>query len=381
MIAQNVLVPYCDSHLSKQHSKEDLMKLFTATSTTRDPAERGGELGSEFGHRFTRVAELYLQHFEGLQIPAGTVRRIAETSHTALSAWAPGLAAETEAIAEAARIELWKLAAVSARTEILAAEPPRSEGECSTAVFTGDGRAPETMQTWDWHEFLVPDGLLLDFVSDAGRKVKMFTEFGTAAKIGVNDAGVGLHFNILAHTSDSDQGGVPVHAIARRVLDESTSLEEAGKIAASAACSASTSLTVFEIHDGGSRAVSFELSPSGMGIILPGEDGWLFHTNHFLDLELRKGDTMPADSTTAERYQHLNAVRGTMTGLAPVDRARAACGEEGDKAAICMTPDTSKPLIDQWCTLLTVAVDVEDFALDYCAGRPDEAATHGLARF
>jgi isopenicillin-N N-acyltransferase-like protein len=357
------------------------MKLVTATSATQDPVERGRELGVEFGDRFARAAGLYLQHFEDLKIPVRTVRRIAETSHSALAAWAPGLAAETDAIADAARIEPWKLAAVSARTEILAAEPPRIEGECSTAVFTGEGRAPETIQTWDWHEFLVPEGLLLDFVSDAGRRVKMFTEFGTAAKIGLNDAGVGLHFNILAHTTDSDQGGVPVHAVARRVLDEATSLEEAGKIAASAAGSASTSLTVFETRGGGSRAASFELSPSGMGTVLPDEDGWLFHTNHFLAPELREGDTMPADSTTAERYQHLSAVRGTLTSLTPADRARAACGGEGDKAAICMTPDTSKPPIDQWRTLLTIGIDVTGFALDYYPGRPDDAATHGLARF
>ena len=209
----------------------------------------------------------------------------------------------------------------------------------------------------------------------------MFTEFGTAAKIGVNDAGVGLHFNILAHRTDSDQGGVPVHAIARRILDEATSLQEAGKIAASAAGSASTALTVFELHDVDSRAASFELSPSGMGTVVPDEDGWLFHTNHFLDPELRNGDTMPAESTTAERYQHLNTVRGTLAGLNPVDRTRAACGGEGEKAAICMTPDTSKPLIERWSTLLTVGVDVKEFALDYYAGRPDQAALHGLTRF
>ncbi|MGF9662065.1 C45 family peptidase [Arthrobacter crystallopoietes] len=357
------------------------MKLLTATSTTQDPDERGGELGLKFGDRFDRAAELYLQHFDDLQIPADTVRCIAETSHAALGVWAPGLAAETEAIAAAAHVELWKLAAVGARTEVLAAAPPRSEGECSTAVFTGVGRAPETMQTWDWHAFLVPDGLLVSLVSEEGRRVKMFTEFGTAAKIGVNDAGLGLHFNILAHTGDSDHGGVPVHAIARRILNEATSLEEAEKIAASAAVSASTCLTVFELHEGSSRAASLELSPSGMGIVRPGEDGWLFHTNHFLDPELCRGDTMPADSTTAERYQHLDAIRGSLAGLGPLDRARAACGGEGAKAAICMTPDTGKPLIDQWCTLLTVCVDVENFALVYYPGRPDEAAAHGLTRF
>lgn len=357
------------------------MELFTAISTTRDPAERGRELGAEFGGRFTRIADLYLQHFENLGIPAGTVHRIAETSHAALAAWAPGLATETEAIADATGIELWKIAAVGARTEVLAAAPPRAEGECSTAVLSGGGRAPETIQTWDWHEFLVPDGLLLDFVAETGRKVKMFTEFGTAAKIGVNNAGLGLHFNILAHTTDSDQGGVPVHAIARRILEQAGSLEEAEQIAASATVSASTVFTVVETHDGGSRAASIELSPAGMGTVRPGADGWLFHTNHFLDPELHRGDTMPADSTTAERYQHLDAVRGTLAGLAPTERAGAACGGEGGQAAICMTPDTSKPVIDQWGTLLTIGVDVEGFALDYYAGRPDQAAAHGLARF
>ncbi|MGO4454506.1 C45 family autoproteolytic acyltransferase/hydolase [Arthrobacter sp. RAF14] len=357
------------------------MKLFTATSTTQDPAVRGRDLGLEFGDRFERSTELYLRHFEALKISEQTVRRIAETSHAALAAWAPGLAAETEAIASAAGLELWQLAAVGARTEVLAAEPPRGEGECSTAVLTGEGRAPETMQTWDWHEFLVPDGLLLDLTTPTGRRVKMFTEFGTAAKIGVNDAGLGLHFNILSHRSDSDQGGVPVHAIARRILEEAATLEEAQAIAASATVSASTVFTVFEFHDGDSRAVSLELAPAGLGVVRPGEDGWLFHTNHFLDPELFQGDTMPADSTTAERYQHLDAVRGNLTGLDPVGRVRAACGGEGSAAAICMTPDTAKPLIDQWGTLLTIGVDVERFALDYFAGRPDEAAVHGLARF
>lgn len=357
------------------------MKLLTATSTTTDPIERGHELGFHFGYRFARSADLYLQHFERLGIPFSTVRRIAEASHAALVGWAPSLAAEADAIADSTGIERWKLGAISARTEILAACPPRAEGECSTAVFTGEGRVPESFQTWDWHEFLVPHGLLLNLTSGSGRKVKMFTEFGTAAKIGANDAGVGLHFNILAHDSDSDQGGVPVHAVARRVLDEATSLEEAAKIAASAAVSASTVLTVFEAHDAGSRASSFELAPAGMGTVLPDADGWLFHTNHFLDPALYQGDTTRAESTTAERYEHLDTLRGSLVGLSPEDRVRAACGGMGREAAICMAPDTSKPLIEQWETLLTISVDPKNFSLHYYAGRPDEAATRGLAQF
>lgn len=357
------------------------MQLRTAASTSRDPAVRGRELGRAFAPQFERTAALYLAHFDELGIPAHQARAIAERSGAALAAWAPGLAAEADAIADAARVERWRVAAVGARTEILAAAPPRAVSECSTAVHVGPGEAAESIQTWDWHDFLVPEALLWAFTSEAGLDVKLFTEFGTAAKIGVNSAGLGLHFNILSHVSDSDAGGVPVHAIARRVLEEARSIDDARGIAASATVSASTVLTVFETAAAGSRAASLELSPAGLGVVDPGPDGWLLHTNHFLDPGLFRGEAVPADSTTHERFAHLDAVRGALTGLSPAARALAACGGHGADARICMTADPALPRVDQWATLLTIAVDTEAFALDVFPGRPDEAAAAGLTRF
>lgn len=358
------------------------MQLRTFTSAQQDPAARGRELAAMFAPQFRLTAELYLAHFAELGIPPGEVRGIAERSSAALGAWAPDLAAEADAVADGAGLERWRLAAVGARTEILAAAPPLAKSECSTAVHVGAGRPAETLQTWDWHDFLVPEGLLLAHTSGAGLAVKMFTEFGTAGKIGVNSAGLGLHFNILSHASDSDAGGVPVHAIARRVLDEARSIGDARRIAESATVSASTVLTVFEtVPAEGSRAASLELSPAGVGVIEPAADGWLFHTNHFLDDALFAGDTMPADSTSRERFAHLDAVRGRLAGLAPADRARAACGDDGDRAVICMTPDPTLPRVEQWSTLLTISVDTAGFGLEVFPGRPDEAAVSGFTRF
>lgn len=357
------------------------MRLRTLKSAQRDPVARGRALGAAFTAQYRRTAELYLEHFAELGVPTPDVRAIAERSHAALTDWAPGLAADSDAIADAAGLERWRLAAVGARTEILAAAPPRGEGECSTAVHVRAGRPAESIQTWDWHDFLVPEGLLLAFPSAAGLDVKLFTEFGTAAKIGVNSAGLGLHFNILSHVSDSAAGGVPVHAIARRILEEAGSIEDARRIAASATVSASTVLTVFASDSAGSRAASLELSPAGLGVVEPGPDGWLLHTNHFLDPVLSAGDTMPADSTTAERYAHLDGVRGGLADLEPAARALAVCGGRGAGAAVCMTPDPALPRLDQWATLLTVGVDTAGFALDVYAGRPDQAATAGFTRF
>ncbi|WP_306319592.1 MULTISPECIES: C45 family peptidase [unclassified Streptomyces] len=355
------------------------MYLHTLTTDTVDPSERGALLGGRFGGEIRRGAALYLEHFAALGLPDERVRELAERSHEALRAWAPGLAAESDACADAAGVERWRVAAVGARTEILAACPPAGEGECSTAVYApGGGAAPQTVQTWDWHEHLVPDALLHAFTPAEGRTVKLFTEFGAAAKIGVNSAGLGVHFNILFHRADGAGGGVPVHAVARRILDEADTLEEAVELAGSARVSASTSLTVVTA-DGG--AASLELSPRGLAVVRPGDDGWLLHTNHFLDPELAAGDVCPGDSSTAERLAHLGAVRAALPGLAPAERAKALCGSAGSGAVVCMRPDAAKPPHEQWGTLLTVGLDIAGGGLDYAVGTPDIAAERGFSRF
>ncbi|MFJ8546085.1 C45 family autoproteolytic acyltransferase/hydrolase [Streptomyces sp. NPDC093586] len=354
------------------------MKLHTLTTETADPRDRGSLLGTRFGSRIRRGAELYLDHFAVLGVPVEQARAIAERSHAALRDWAPALAEESDACADAAGVARWAVAAVGARTEILAACPPAGAGECSTAVFAPAGAVPQTVQTWDWHDVLVPDALLHELSPAPGRTVKLFTEFGAPGKIGVNSAGLGVHFNILFHRSDSDAGGVPVHAVARRILDEADTLDEAVALAATAQVSASTSLTVVTRDSG---AASLELSPAGLAVVPAGEDGWLLHTNHFLDAGLGAGDVCPADSSTAERLAHLRDVRAVMAGLAPAERAKALCGETGAGAVVCMRPDPARPPHEQWGTLLTVALDVDGCALDHAAGTPAEAAELGFARF
>ncbi|MFF4172293.1 C45 family autoproteolytic acyltransferase/hydolase [Streptomyces sp. NPDC001744] len=354
------------------------MDLHTLTTRTTDPHERGTLVGTRFGDSVRGVAELYLEHFAALGLTGEQVRAVAERSHEALRAWAPGLAEESDACADAAGTARWKVAAVGARTEVLAGCPAPGGGECSTAVFAPAGAAPQTVQTWDWHDRLVPGALLHELTPAEGRTVKLFTEFGAPGKIGVNSAGLGVHFNILFHTSDSGSGGVPVHAVARRILDEADTLDRAVEIASTARVGASTSLTVVTAD---SSAASLELSPAGLAVVPADEDGWLLHTNHFLDPGLAAGEAGPADSMTAERFAHLREVRAAMPGLSPAGRAEALCGSAGADAVVCMRPDEGRPPHEQWGTLLTIGLDVTHCALDHLAGPPHEAGAKGLARF
>jgi isopenicillin-N N-acyltransferase-like protein len=358
------------------------VKVHSFVTDTLDPHIRGRQIGETWAGQIRQTVPLYLDFFSQVGVAPERVRSLGEASLSALEAWCPGLAQEVCAIAEGARLPLWQLASLNARTEILAVMPASTEGECSTAVFAPSGpQVPRTIQTWDWHDALVPHGLMLQLTASSGISVKLFTEFGMLGKIGVNSAGLGLHFNILHHVSDNDSGGVPVHAIARRILEEATSVEEAIALARTARVSASTVLTVFSRQAGTPRAASIELSREATAVVLPRADGWITHTNHFLDEALSRGERTPDASTTYARLAHVNAELAGMTAVELTARADAMCGAAGNDAPICFHPDLNLPPKERWETLLTIGIDTQDFALDYAAGNPKLLAGNGHVRF
>ncbi|MHC8299799.1 C45 family autoproteolytic acyltransferase/hydolase [Pseudomonas sp. ZS1P83] len=358
------------------------MKIHCFVTDTQNPQIRGQQIGETWAAQIGQTVALYLDFFKQVGVAPEQVRALGEASLQALQGWCPSLAEEIVATAEGAGIPVWQLASLNARTEILAVMPASTEGECSTAVFAPAGSvAPRTIQTWDWHDSLVPHGMMLQLTASSGITVKLFTEFGMLGKIGVNSAGLGLHFNILHHNSDNDCAGVPVHAIARRILEEATTVEEAIALARSARVSASTVLTVFSRADYAMRAVSIEMSAAATAVVLPREDGWITHTNHFLDEVLSLGERTPDVSTTYARLAHVNAaVADMITGDLDM-RANAMCGAAGEQAPICFHPDLSMSATERWETLLTIGIDTENAVLEYAAGNPKQLAINGYVRF
>ncbi len=358
------------------------MKLHTFVTDTQNPQQRGRQIGERWASQIQQTCAFYLDFFSQVDIDPQRVRAIGEASLESLQTWSPNLAQELVATAEGAGLPLWQLAALNARTEILATMPADAEGECSTAVFAPAGaEVPYTIQTWDWHDSLVPNGLLLQLTGSSGLTAKLFTEFGMLGKIGVNSAGLGLHFNILHHASDNGSGGVPVHAVARRLLEEARSVDEATELARSARVSASTVLTVFSRQDNAPRAASIELSPQATALVLPAADGWITHTNHFLAPELVPGERTADVSTTYLRLAHVDTQRSAMREADLTARARAMCGAAGEQAPICFHPDLSLPPKERWETLLTIGIDTAQSDLLYRAGNPMALARDGYLRF
>ncbi|MER6004704.1 C45 family peptidase [Nonomuraea angiospora] len=338
------------------------------TSTQIDPRARGKELGTHRSKAIRANLSGYTDLFTVAGATAAQVRTWGELSLERTADWAPHLTEEIAGIARGAGLEPWQVAVVNARTEILAAIDATGEGECSTSVvLPGAGEAPRTVQTWDWHDHLRDAPMLWELEPRPGHVVRTFTEAGALAKIGVNTGGLGIHFNILRHDSDTADLGVPVHLIARRILDEATTVEEAADIARSATVSASTVITAVTSSD----AASIEISPAGVAVIPPEPDGVLQHCNHFLDPALARDERHSTDRpSTYARFQHLRANTEGLSSDDHTKRALAMLSHGPEEAPVCAHPDQTMPINQRWETVATIALDLVAARLRVHQGGP-----------
>jgi isopenicillin-N N-acyltransferase like protein len=230
-------------------------------SHERSPAERGLVLGATLRPDIERTYASYAALFTAHGVSHTQTREWGEHALAETRAWAPKLAREINGIAVGAGLDPWQLGALNARTEILAAT---GEGECATSAGAG-ATGPRTIQSWEWYDTLRHVMLLCAIALRPGFAVCTFTEFGIVGKIGVNSAGLGVHFSVLRHDSDHADIGVPVHVVARRILDEAYTVDEATEIARSARLSASSVFTVVT----GDEIRGLELSPAGVAELPP----------------------------------------------------------------------------------------------------------------
>lgn len=286
------------------------------------------------------------------------------------AAYAPRLADEMEAIAAGAGVPATRIAALNARTEILALCRARGRGECSAVVVLGDAGAPLAIQTWDWHEELAEAWLVRE-VSVGGRIVRTFTEHGIVGKIGVSSAGLGVLFTILRHRADGESVGVPVHVVSRRILDEAATVDEALAIAAEADVSASTAITVVAADGKGhAEACSIELFPGGPARVDPDPSGVLVHTNHFLDANAAAGDEEP--ELGPDSLGRLARLREAFAGprRPSLEQALERLIHHDEDAPVCCHVRPEAPFGERYRTLATVALDVAAGRMTVSAGGP-----------
>jgi isopenicillin-N N-acyltransferase like protein len=240
---------------------------------------------------------------------------------------------ELQGIANGAGVDVRELLAVNARTELTS-----GRHECSV-IGAGDVLA----QNWDWHPDL-QESTVLWIVRENGGWFATLTEAGMLAKIGMNDAGLGVCLNLLRCSEDGGLNGTPIHLLMRRTL-ACRSVPEAIGLLTAARVSASSAVTVATRGE----LATVELSPGGANVVRDGT-----HTNHFLEPPASGTDAIESDSTRPR----LDAIRSL-----PLREALRS-------HPVCQHVDESEPWEDRTATLASVIMDLATLRMQLAAGQP-----------
>jgi isopenicillin-N N-acyltransferase like protein len=336
-------------------------------SSELTPRNRGQEFGEAWREKITATVEGYRGLFA--KASSDELHLLGTRALERIDNWAPELSEEMRGLAEGAAVPVRDIAAVNARTEILAALGHRA-AECSAIVaLRGPDAEPVAMQNWDWYAGFADQWLVWEIPHLDGRRTITLTEFGVLGKIGVNSQGVGCLFNVLHHRSDGAFMGVPVHVIARRLIDEAQSVSAGLKLIGTAQVSASTAITVIGSLRAGKSAISAELWPDGPHFLLPDPDGLLLHTNHFLSPQAVDGDTEPVNEP--DTLVRLEVLRRYLSG-----RGKDLCSSEAldvlcdHTGYLCCHPEPGQPLQYEFQTLASVRINFAASDLDVISGPP-----------
>lgn len=347
-----------------------LSRPLTHDATGTDPRERGLARGRALARQIAGTAAGYDRLFTFRGIDDGERREAIEASLAALRAWDRAQFTELEAVAEGAGIPLVTLGTTVARTEILTLVPPQAaDEECSTVAHAGPDEA-RSAQTWDWYAAFAQDWHLQRVAAVPGQRAHVgMAEFGMLGKIGLNDAGVGCHLNILRHVDDGP-GGVPVHALLARILTEAGSVAEALDLARSAGVTSASVITVVDP----TRVAMVELAGGRTGVLEPRADGWLTHTNHVLDPDLAPGGLIDHPSTSRARLQHLDTATTGLAAPRTVRDLESALLTDPAAGLVCRVPDADADPLEATGTLATIYLEPAQRRAHLGPGIPQEAA-------
>jgi isopenicillin-N N-acyltransferase like protein len=342
-------------------------------SSPAAPRDRGRDFGAAHAAEISSTLEKYSALFAATGGHQVDIEAHGREALASIRQFSVACASEIEGIAEGAGARPEHVAALNARTEILGIARAQARSECSTVIRLGSrGEAPVALQTWDWHDAFADDWLVWTIEHPNGHVVHTLTEYGILGKIGVSSAGLGLNLNILHHGHDGGPIKVPVHVLARSVLDSARNIGQALALIGAAGVSASSALTITALDDDGeSIAITAEVFPGGPRYVLPREDGLLLHTNHFLDVhaaQLEQENQLGPDSFL--RLAVLQRRLARRAGNEEADLLAAMCSHSGGGGAICCHPEPGAPLGFRYATLATVSLDVQRCAMTIRAGGP-----------
>jgi isopenicillin-N N-acyltransferase-like protein len=223
-------------------------------------------------------------------------------------------------------------------------------------------------ENWDW----IPDirGLILKIREPGVPEILCFTEAGiVGGKIGLNAAGLGLAINGL--NSEKDTWALiakPFHVRCWEIL-RCPDFEQALRVVTEGERSVSANFLIAQAPD---RALDLETAPTGVSRLLP-RDGWLAHTNHFIDLRsagLTRNIHTSKRPSTEQRLARVQHLLRTSSQLS-LEKASEVLRDHDDYPySICRHPDEKFPPEERYQSVVSVVMDLAEKSLAIASGPP-----------
>lgn len=334
------------------------------------PRDCGRQYGAAVRDLIAINLKTYLDAFHAeLGLSSGAIYAHARRYVPLIEAYDPDTLAEMQGLAEGAEVPFEAIVALNARTEILNTlrAPHADDGCTSFAVLPAASADNHTLigQNWDWKPAVGPATVLVRSRRGDDPSVLMLTEAGLLAKIGVNEAGVGLVANFLL--SDRRRFGMPIHVTRRKIL-AARSLDAA--IAAITDVDRAQSAN-YLIGSAVGEAVNVEAWPEDTALLEP-EIGLLTHANHFRRLTDNRQDVgrgMYPDS--ARRDMRLLHLLSEQIGDIDTSFCQECLSDHADLPhSICRHVSENDPVAVQIETLGSVVIDLDERVMNFCSGPP-----------
>ncbi len=340
------------------------------------PFDCGQQYGSQAREQIRRNVYLYLDMWSTLWgVKRHEVLKQCQGLVSVIGEYDADILEELEGIARGADLSLEEIIALNARYEIsfaLGIAPQHGSGGCtSVAALPQVTKDSHTIlgQNWDWLPRFQEQNVILEVEQKAKPNIVTQLEAGTLAHRGMNSAGLGVCFNGLASSQDRFEPKTPFLIMMRGILN-ADSFSQALEAVLSTKATISGNFLI--AHQDG-EAIDLEVSPRDVGFLYA-DEGILTHSNHFLTFTNRQDLTdilKPLHPDTLFRCHRAQQLLELDKGHIDVDSFQRVFKDHFSYPhSICRHVSARDEGLNQWATLFSMIMDLEERAIYIAEGSP-----------
>jgi len=285
------------------------------------------------------------------------------------------LTEELRGVAEGSDLPFEEIVALNCRWELNYAYIPIFSAGIGPMGCTAFALTPEVTknkhtfvgQNWDYKPQLEKTCIILRIKQEKKPHIIMHTEAGIIGHKGFNSAGIGVCLNYIRCEKDVFKPGFPVWIKIRKILN-ANSFSECIKIIMN--FKQANSANIIIAHQDG-EVIDVECTPDDTFFLYP-KRGILTHTNHFLHPNFREKDTgkelLP--DTVIRSYRSFRIFKEKSGSLDFPEIENLLKDHFGSPDSICRHRNERVNLNEQWETLTSMVIDLNEGKMQFTAGPP-----------